>query len=108
MGFLKRFWGWVMAKVKGRGHVKHDVPEVISEVTLTPIDVGILGSGQAVDSLIAVVTNLGTRHPKGTPTITTTLPLVAATFVAPNICRLTVAALTTSVDTPFEFEVDAQ
>jgi hypothetical protein len=37
----------------------------------------------------------------------TTLPSVTAVFVAPNICRLTVAALTVDTDTPFEFEVDA-
>jgi hypothetical protein len=96
-----------MAKVKGKGHVKHDTPEVIQAVTLTPVDVGVLGSGQSADSLIAVVTNKGTRHPNGTPTITTTLPSVTASFVAPNICRLKVAVLTVDTDTPFEFEVDA-
>lgn len=94
-------------KAIGKGQVKHTVVEVVQSVTLTPVDVGILASGQTVDVLIAVVTNKGTRHPKAAPTITTTLPSVTATFVTPNICRLKVATLTVDTDAPFDFEVDA-
>lgn len=91
-------------KKLGRGHVKHD--EVIQDVTLTPTDVGTLGAGQSADSLIAVVTNFGTRDPKNVA-ITTSLPLVTAAFVPPNIARLTVGTPSVPVDEPFTFEVDA-
>lgn len=95
---------WYMAKIKGRGRAKHD--EVIQSVTLTPEDLGVMSAGQSKDSLIAVVTNVGTRAPKSA-TITTTLPLVTAVFVPPNIARITMGTPTVAVDEPFEFEVDA-
>lgn len=111
MGFLKRFWGWLMAKVKIKGHVKVD--EVVQGVTATPIDVGTLGAAGTADSIIAVQVKVGTgpitsRNPKGVPTFISTLPVVSAVFVPPNIARITVGSPTAAVDAAFEVEVDAQ